>query len=552
MKPAERRLLRGARAARRQFALAGAASALDAVLVVAAAWLLASIVAAAVAGQARPGEIAGLLGIAGGRALLGALAAALPPRAAAAVKLGLRRQILPAAVRASDRPPAGEVVAIAGRGLDGLDPYFARYLPELIRGATVPVAVLVALLAADLTSALIVLLTLPLIPLFGALVGSYTAQRTNRQWRALAVLSHHFLDVVTGLPTLKVFGRARAQAATIAAVTEQHRVATMATLRVAMLSALVLELAATLSVALVAVSIGLRMVHGGLNLELGLFLLVLAPEAYLPLRRAAAEYHASVEGVTAAERGFGIIDAAGPPDPPATAGPVPAQRPPAQPALPPGLDVDRVTVRFRDRGQPALDALQLTIPAGQVIAVTGPSGSGKTTLLRVLLGLQPAEGGAVRVDGRALSAMDLAAWHRRTAWLSQQPHLVAAPVADNIRLGRPGASDAEVRAAAARAGADGFVAGLARGYATPLADGGAGLSAGQRQRLALARVFLRTGAGLVLLDEPTAHLDLATEASIVDALRDFLPGRTTVLVTHRPALLELADHVVDLGAAVVS
>jgi thiol reductant ABC exporter CydD subunit len=504
----------------------------DAVLLVGGGWLLATIVAGIVNGSYRSQDVAALLAVVVARGLLGAVTAVLPRRAAAAVKRELRGEVLAAATVTGHPTPTGEVVAIAGRGLDALDPYFARYLPELVRAVTVPVAVLAALLAGDLAAGLIVLATLPLIPLFGALVGAYTRQRTRRQWRVLAVLSHHFLDVVAGLPTLKVFGRARAQAATIARVTERHRVATMATLRVALLSALVLELAATLSVALVAVSVGLRLVHGGLGLQLALFLLILAPEAYLPLRRAAAEYHAASEGLAAAERAFDVLGGAG--DRPA--GPV------AAPALDGGggaprsdaggaLELDRVTVRFPDRDRPALDGLDLAVPPGRVTIVIGPSGSGKSTLLRVLLGLQPPDSGVVRSP----AATD------RTAWLPQHPHLVAAPAVDNVRLGRPEATDEQVRVAAGRAAATGFL---------DVTDP-ARLSAGQRQRLALARVFLRTDASLVLLDEPTAHLDAATEARVVAALREFLVGRTAVIVTHRPGLLELADHVVDLTPAVL-
>ncbi|HEX6336158.1 MAG TPA: thiol reductant ABC exporter subunit CydD [Jiangellaceae bacterium] len=580
LKPFDPKLLRRVPPARRSLMLTAVASIADAALLVVAAGLLASIIAAVVTDGASLTAVSTLLAtfllVVGARSALGWAGATLPQKAAASVKYELRSQVISAAVslgrggdggsssprlaRSSlaftpdhtpDDPPsppltdqpaearpatAGEITAIAGRGLDALDPYFARYVPELIRAATVPVAVLIALFSRDLTTGMIVLLTLPLIPVFGALVGMYTERRMRRQWRLLAVLSHHFLDVVRGLPTLKVFGRAQAQAGTIARVTEQHRIATMATLRIAMLSALVLEVAATISVALVAVSVGFRLVYGELDLEVALFLLILAPEAYLPLRRSAAEYHSATQGIAAAERAFELIDAE-------RTGPRAHHRPAGR------LTLEQVTVRFPGREAPALDRLDLTIPPGKVTAVVGPSGSGKSTLLRVLIGLQPPGSGRVRVGATDLSAVDLAAWHRGLAWLPQRPHLVAGTVADNIRLGRLDATDSEVRTAARRAFAAPFIEALPAGYATPLGESGAGLSEGQRQRIALARVFLRTEATLVLLDEPTAHLDTQTEAVVSASLAELAIGRTVVIVTHRPALLDLADGIVELSFA---
>ena len=515
-------------------------------LLVAAAIVLAEVLAAAVSGAALSAlrdRILLLLALAAGRGTLGWLATVLPQRAAAAVKLQLRTEIVRAATQPSAPTPSslttGEIAAVAGHGLDALDPYFARYLPEMIRAAIVPVAVLVVLLVQDMTAAVIVAGTLPLIPLFGALVGSYTARRTKRQWRVFAVLSHHFLDVVRGLPTLKVFGRAAAQADTIAQVTERYRIATMATLRVALLSALVLELAATVSVALVAVSVGLRLVDGELGLQTALVVLILAPEAYLPLRRAAAEYHTAAEGVAAGERGLALVEHSTPSSGRAAA---PDRR--TLPAVPdPGRDpllLGGVTVRFPDRDRPALQALSLEIEPGEVTAVVGPSGCGKSTLLRVLLGLCTPDTGAVMVGGIDLATVDLAAWHRLLAWLPQRPHFVGGSVRANLALGRTDADEEGVRAAAARAVLPDVPAILDRPAES--------LSAGQRQRLALARVFLRADAPLWLLDEPTAHLDDGTERRVRDALAAVARGHTVILVTHRPALLDLAQNVVDLSA----
>jgi ATP-binding cassette subfamily C protein CydCD len=499
------------------------------------------------------------------------LAALAAYRAAAAVKADLRRQLLAAATMPSRSlrcaascrveptigcagrldtaprrcaPPAGgagtaEVTTLATRGLDALDPYFGRYLPELVRASTIPAGVLLALAVADWPSALTVALTLPLIPLFMALVGWYTDRRARRQWRALAVLSHHFLDVVAGLPTLKAFGRAKAQADTIRKVGEEHRRASMAALRVAFLSALVLELLSTLSVALVAVSIGVRLVDGEMGLASGLFVLVLVPEAYLPLRRVGAEFHAAAEGLAATDSLFAVIGSTPPaptPNSRATGGVRGGGA---------GLAVERVTVRREGRAGAVLDGVSAEFPAGRVTAVTGPSGVGKSTLLAVLVGLVEPDAGRVLVGGEDLAGVELADWHRRVAWLPQRPYLPAGTVGEAVRLGRPDASPAAVAAALRLACVD-FA-----GPETVLGEDGAGLSAGQRQRIALARTYLRD-APVLLLDEPTAHLDGETEARVLDRLAGYAEDRTVIMVTHRPAPLALATDVVPLALAVAA
>ena len=379
------------------------------------------------------------------------------------------------------------------------------------------------------------------IPVFMVLVGMATERRTRRQWRTLSALGGHFLDVVDGLPTLKVFGRARAQVETIRRVTDEHRRATMGTLRVAFLSSLVLELLATISVALVAVSIGLRLVDGGLDLRTGLVVLVLAPEAYLPLRQVGAHFHASAEGLAAAEQVFAVLDT-----PRAPARP----RRPAAPSVP---DLRRTTIRVEglhvayDRDRPALAPLDLEVRPGEYVGLAGPSGAGKSTLLAVLLRFVAPTGGRVVLDGPGgpvdLAAVDPDAWRSQVAWVPQDPWLAADSVAANVRLARPDATDDEVAAALRLAHASEFVAALPQGAQTVLGERGAGLSAGQRQRIALARAFLRD-APLVLLDEPTAHLDADSEAAVVDAVRRLARGRTVVAVAHRPALLAGADRVV--------
>ena len=392
------------------------------------------------------------------------------------------------------------------------------------------------LIARDWVSAAIVAFTLPLIPLFMALVGAGTRERMDAQVRSLQRLGGHFLDVVAGLPTLKVFGRAKAQAAAIETVSGRYRDHALGTLRIAFLSSLVLELLATVSMALVAVAVGLRLMGGSLAFETALLVLVLAPEAYLPLRRLGESYHAGAEGVAAADQILTLLDSPAPARGTRVDVPDPAAHP---------IAVEGMRVVFPGRGHAALDGLSLTVAPGEIVALTGPSGSGKSTLLRVLLGLETPDAGSMRIGGDDLLELDLAAWHARLAWVPQRPHLFAGSIAENVKLGRPDASPAAVWRALADARLADTVGALPDGLETRLGDHGAGLSAGERQRLALARAFLRD-APLLLLDEPTAGLDGATEADVLRAVRRLVRGRTVILVAHRPALLALADRVLEL------
>lgn len=405
----------------------------------------------------------------------------------------------------------------------------------------VPLTVVVWLFVTDWSSALIVVVTLPLIPVFGALVGMHTARRTARQWRLLARLGGHFLDVVAGLPTLRAFGREDYQARRVGEMADAHRRATMRTLRVAFLSSFVLETVATLSVALVAVPVGLRLLGGSLDLRTALVVLFLTPEAYLPLRAMGAAFHESSEGVTVAEQVFTILDEGEGEGGAGGAGERPAS--PDVRTVP--VSLHDVCVTYPGRAVPALDGVSLQVQPGEHIALVGPSGAGKSTLLALLLGFVEPSAGRITVGGTDLAGLDADDWRARLAWVPQRPHLFAASVADNIRLGRPDASDAEVRQAARDAYADHFVEALPHGYDTLLGEHGAGLSAGQRQRLALARAFLKD-APVLLLDEPTAHLDPESEAAVTRATVRLMRGRTAIVVAHRTSLLPYADRVVTV------
>ncbi|WP_336205117.1 thiol reductant ABC exporter subunit CydD [Nonomuraea sp. LPB2021202275-12-8] len=540
------RLMRAEQSVRRHLAVTFVAAVAAGLLVLVQAELLAGVLSGRFAATA----LAGVAAVVAVRALLAWTQGVFAGRTATGVKSALRHRLL---ARLQDLGPArlaghrsGELVTLTGRGLDGLDAYLTGYLPSIAVAAVVPVAVLVRLLVADLASAVIVLVTLPLIPIFGALVGMTTKAVTERQFRALSRLGGHFLDVVRGLPTLRAFGRARYQATVIQQVADAHRGATMKTLRVAFLSSLVLELCASLSLALVAVPIGLRLLGGSLDLTTALLVLLLAPEAYLPLRAMGTRFHASMEGVAAADAAFAVLD--GEPREPGArpAGPERAPRPQAPPEGPPLIRLEDVTVRYPGRDDPALEHVTLTIEPGERVALVGESGGGKSTLLNLVLGfVQPSEG-RVLVDGTDLRELDLDGWRARLAFVPQRPHLFTTTVAGNIRLGAPSASPLEVRQAATAAHAHDFIDELPEGYETRVGERGANLSAGQRQRIALARAFCRPSAPLLLLDEPTARLDGRSEAAVVAATADLCRDRTAVIVAHRPAMIELADRVIRI------
>jgi ATP-binding cassette, subfamily C, bacterial CydCD len=581
MRPLDPRLLKHARRAVVPIAVLAGLGLVTALLVVAQAWLLATVIARVFIDKATLPEsvapIAVLAAVTVARAAVGWAAQASAHRASAAAKTELRAALLARVVAlgpgwrtgngGTSRRDAAALTQLATTGLDGLDGYFTSYLPALIGAVVIPLAVLVTITVADPISGIIVACTLPLVPLFGALIGMATGRQAAHRWRALATLAHHFHDVVSGLPTLRIFGRAQAQRSRIEQVTGEYRRATMATLRLAFLSSLALELVATMSVAVVATEIGLRIAYGHLDLRTGLLVLICAPEAYLPLRALGTQFHATADGLAAADEVFTILETPAS-DPDAT-----TRARPQPPAHAPSILIDAVTVTHEGRAVPAPDHATGTIEPGRLTVLTGPSGSGKTTLLSCLLGFaEPTSGsitsrpdpgpGSARMPAEAVPAPSVGnpttlrpngrvvppapppsplAGQSLFGWLPQDPTLFAGTVADNIRLGWPDAPDAAVAAAARDAALDDVP--LAR----VLGQRGVGLSAGQRRRVALARALV-LDRPVLLLDEPTAGLDPDRESVVIDTLRRYAVGHAVVAVTHRPAVIAAADVVIDLAS----
>jgi len=552
MRPFDRRLLARASAARGYLIGTVAFGLAATALILVQAGLLARALASAAGGRpaaALAGTLTALLLVVAGRAVIsyGGEVAAL--RAASGVKSQLRLALAAHALRLGPSwlagQQTGEIAATATSGLDALDSYFARYLPQLMLACLVPVAVLARVAAADWISAVVIAVTVPIIPLFAVLVGLHTRAQTQRRWELLARLAGHFLDVVEGLPTLKLFGRSKPQAQVIAQVTEQHRAATMRTLRTAFLSSLVLELAATLATAVVAVEVGLRLLGGHLGYQTALLVLLLTPEAYIPLRAVGLHFHASQEGAAAAGRVLRILD-------------TPASQPPAAvPArpgtMPAGVDLRKDTISFHairlaypGRDRPALSGVELTVRPGERVAITGPSGAGKSSLLALILRLTEPTAGRIEAGGADIASIPAQLWRQQIAWVPQHPYLFAGTVAQNIALGQPGASRAQIERAAALAGAADMIAGLAGGYDAQLGERGCRLSSGQRQRIALARAFLRD-APLLLLDEPASHLDRQAARELSAVIARLMSGRTVIEVTHDLDLASSPDRVLTLA-----
>jgi ATP-binding cassette subfamily C protein CydD len=442
---------------------------------------------------------------------------------------------------------AGELRTVLTEGVDEIHGWFQDYLPQVALSALVPLLVAAVVFRLDLLSALVLLVTAPLIPLFMVLIGRRAETHSRRQLDALGRLGAAFLDLVQGLPTLAMMGRAEAQVARAAALTQDLRRTTMTTLRLAFLSALALELLSTLSTAVVAVEVGLRLLYGRMAFVDAFAVLLLAPEFYLPLRLLGQRFHSGMAGVAAADRLFEILDR------PPVVKDAASDAPTAMPDHP-VVALKQVTVRYPEAGAArradALRSLTLTLERGERLALVGESGSGKSSVLNLLLRFVDPAAGRLLADG--VDACDIApdAWRERFSWVPQAPWLFEGTVAENVRMGRPDASDEALREAAARARADQFIHELPMGWDTPLGERGARLSGGQAQRLALARAFLRD-APIVLLDEPGAGLDPRTLVALDEGIESLLEGRSAVIVAHRLASVERAQRVVVMDGGTI-
>lgn len=430
---------------------------------------------------------------------------------------------------------SGDLILSVTEGIEKLDGYFRDYLPSVFTALFLPLLILLVVLPLDLLTFVVLLVTAPLIPFFMVLIGMAAGVLAKRQFSEMRYLGAHFLDVMQGLTTLKLFNRSRYQVETIRRITGRFREATMHVLRVAFLSALTLEMLATLSVAIVAVEIGIRLLNGGIDFEQALFLLIIAPEFYLPLRALGTRFHNATESKAAAERIFKVLDT---------------------PLLGINAESDTISIpsslliRFEDVSltyeqspRPALRNISFEIKPGQKVALVGTSGSGKTTIANLLLRFMQPTSGKITIDGYDLARISDEHWREQLAWVSQSPYLFNTTIAENIRFSQPNASENQIVAAAQIAGAHEFIMQMPQGYQTLCGERGLRLSGGQAQRIALARAFLRD-APVLILDEPTSQLDPKSETEIIQSLDRFAQKRTVLLITHRLSTAVHADWII--------
>lgn len=538
MRPLDPRLLRHARSARRHIAVSALLGILTSVLVITQALLISHAVSPVVLGDATLADVARLVAalslVVLARGALVALRETLSHRAADAAIRELRTQVVHHAEELGPRWRANhgtDTATLLTRGLDDLGPYFTKFLPQLVLVSTVTPIALATILVLDFWSALVALLAIPLIPLFMVLIGRFTQDSSSRKLAAMERLGSQLLDLIAGLPTLRGLGREDGPRDHMKRLGALNTRTTMATLRIAFLSGGVLEFLSTLSVALVAVEVGMRLVHGDISLVVGLAVIMLAPEVFEPLRQVGAQFHASADGVAAAEQAFEILETPVPP------------RGHAQPEDPAHVDITLEGLCVAARGVWAPADLDATIRPGTITALAGPSGAGKTTTAMVLLALEGATRGGIRVGGTPLEDVDRTLWWDHVVWVPQTPTILPG----TVRSAMPeGASDPALEEAARQTGFDRVLASLPLGWDTPVGQGGVGLSVGQRQRLALTRALV-DDSGLVVLDEPSAHLDALSEDAVVRAIRALRDaGRTVVVIAHRAAVLAAADQVVEV------
>jgi ATP-binding cassette subfamily C protein CydD len=442
------------------------------------------------------------------------------------------------------RERSGEISGVLIGGLEAIEEYMTQYVPTRWLAMIVPLLVLLLVLVLDPPSVLVLLFTGPLLLLLLAVIGGRTHAVSQRRFLEMRTLSAFFLDILRGIATLKMFGRSREQVDNLDRVSRRYGDATMDVLRTAFQTSLVLEWGATIAIALVAVEIGLRLLEGMIPFERALAVLLVTPEFFLPLRALAVRFHVGTAGQAVIGRTFEILDEPASVTDVAGAAERTASTTPAR-TQPPAIAFEGVTFTYPGREAPALDGADLVLARGASVALVGASGAGKSTLTSLLLRFIEPDAGRLVVDGQPLGDIGLHAWRASTAWVPQRPHLFDGSVGDNVRMGRPGASDSEVQAAVRAANAADFIDRLPAGLETAVGEAGLRLSGGQRQRLAIARAFLRD-APVLILDEATSHQDEASEAAIADALERLMAGRTVLVVAHRLRLAQRADRVAVL------
>lgn len=468
-------------------------------------------------------------------------------RGAGNLKFGLQKRILEAIAALGPvgmkTKKTGELMGTFSEGLSDVEVYFSEYLPQVSLSALTPLVILAFVFPSDLLSGVIMLGTAILIPVFMLLIGKWGESLNQKRWEKLSVMSAHFLEVLRGLTTLKLFGRSKSQTAVISRVSEDFRKTTMEVLRVSFLSALVLELAATISTAVVAVTLGLRLLYGHITFERAFFLLLLAPEFYQPLRLLGQKFHAGMGGKAAAESIYSLISRID-----RTEGPVEGSADiVVRDYKRDGITIvfDKVSFSYKGESRQALSEVSFNLEPGKMTVLAGPSGAGKSTVVSLLLRFIEPCGGSVLINGEEMSTIPKNAWHQWISYIPQQPYLFYGTVYENILIGRPEATYGDVLKAASASGADIFIRELPKGYDTFIGEGGALLSAGQRQLIAIARAFLKD-APVVVLDEATSALDTRSEARIKEAIGALSQGRTVLAISHRLSLMEGSDRILIL------
>lgn len=422
------------------------------------------------------------------------------------------------------------------KGVEALDAYYSQYIPQLFFALFTPLLIAGTILPGDPISGTILLLTAPLIPLFMILIGKSASAMTEKQWKTMSRMSGFFLDVLQGLPTLKLFAQSKRQHDAIEESGESFRHATMRVLKVAFLSSLTLELVGTIGMAIIAVGVGLRLMGGKLTFQHALFVLILTPDFYLPLRQLGTKFHAGMEGVSASKEIFAILD---------QSTPAPVQQAAFAVQESAGkrpIVFASISYTYPGSSRPALEGINATIPAGKTTAIIGPSGAGKSTLINLLLRFQVPSEGSITIDGNPIHDIPLEEWHRQISWVPQHPYLFNATLRENILLARPDASAEEMESALKKTGLTTFIGSLPDGLETMIGEEGARLSGGEAQRVALARAFLKN-APLLVLDEPTSHTDPELEAALRSSIQELMKGRTTIIIAHRLETIRSAEQI---------